>query len=87
MANQEPEYLDLDGDGVPDAVKTTREVAYEADGADVVERVEELDRAIDDDGRPGAIDWTDTVMVDADHDGEADLVEVTEIELRPEREP
>jgi hypothetical protein len=82
----EAEYLDLDGDGVPDAVRTTSEASYQADGVDVVETVEELDRDIDDEGRPGEIDWTDTVVVDTDRDGAADLVEVTEIELRPDRD-
>jgi len=78
----EPEYLDLDGDGVPDAVRTRRQAAYEVGGAEVVETVEELDRDIGDDGRPGTIDVSDTLAVDSDHDGRADFVEVTEVEVR-----
>jgi len=81
--DEQPEYLDLDGDGVPDAVRTTSHTEYEVDGADVMETVEELDQAIGDDGRPAMIDWRDTVVVDADYDGTADLVEVTEVALRP----
>ncbi len=83
VRDDEPEYLDLDGDGVPDAVRTTKHVEYEVGDAEVVETVRELDRDIDDEGRPGVIDWTDTVAVDVDGDGGAELLEVTEVEVRP----
>jgi hypothetical protein len=82
--NDEPEYLDLDGDGVPDAVRTTERIDYEVGGAEVVETVRELDREIGDDGRPGEIEWSDTVTVDVDHDGSTDAIEVLEVEVRPD---
>lgn len=43
----ETRYLDLDGDGVPDAVEI---VTVDANGRDGVEVVDEVDAEIDDDG-------------------------------------
>jgi hypothetical protein len=47
----ETEYLDLDGDGLPDAVRTV--ITLEL-GGDAVERVETLEWGIGDDGTPRA---------------------------------
>jgi len=82
-APAETEYLDLDGDGVPDAVRTTSTAEYDlADGPEIVETVEELDRDIDDDGRPRTIEWVDAISVDADRDGTPDLIDLTSLEVR-----
>ncbi len=82
-APAETEYLDLDGDGVPDAVRTTRTAEYDlAEGPDIVETVVELDRDIDDDGRPRAIEWVDAISVDADRDGTPELIDLTSLEVR-----
>ena len=49
------EYLDLDDDGVPDAVRIRRAVPGEmADGIERSTIVEELSSAIDIDGIPGS---------------------------------
>ena len=50
-ATTQMEYLDLDGDGVPDAVRT---VLTLRSGGDTVERVETVEFEIDDDGEPHA---------------------------------
>lgn len=77
------DYLDLDGDGVPDAVRTTKTVVYSVlGGPDIIESVEEFDRDIGDDGRPRLIEWLDTIAVGADGDGQFDLIDVTALEVR-----
>ncbi len=49
-------YLDLDGDGVPDAVETVSvNVAGGGDGPRAVEIVDEVDADIDDEGVPHTI--------------------------------
>ena len=76
------EYLDLDCDGVPDAVLTTQSVEVGVvGGPDVIETVEELDRCIGDDGQPGAVEWRETVTFSADGDGESDAADVVALEL------
>ncbi len=84
----ETEYLDLDGDGVPDAVRTTETVEYETDsGAEVVEEVREVDAGIGADGVPTTVTVTDTVAIDADHDGVPDAAEVIEVTVHPDAPP
>lgn len=63
------EYLDLDGDGVPDAVRTVHLVGVDLtlDGvADVVETMEELATGIDITGEPEAVRVVDTIERRAD---------------------
>lgn len=65
---RETKYLDLDGDGVPDAVETT-EVSVEvldSGGHHVtaVEVVDEIDAEIGIDGVPGTVEVSDTVLVE-----------------------
>jgi hypothetical protein len=65
---REIRYLDLDGDGVPDAVETTDVEITESEGAGHratrVEVVTEVDADIDDDGVPGTVEVSDTVIVE-----------------------
>lgn len=65
-------YLDLDGDGVPDAVETTEVEVTEIEGAGhrvtKVEVVTEVDADIDDDGVPGTVGVSDTVIVENERD-------------------
>ena len=78
------EYLDLDQDGVPDAVRTTRVTGYDVTGdgeVDVVETVQEVASAIDETGAPHHVVITDTVAVDLDHDGTDDYVDAVEVEV------
>ena len=60
------EYLDLDGDGVPDAVRTTNTRAAwsnEVGDFEVLQTVEELAWGIDDDGVPEAVHVIATDLV------------------------
>ena len=71
---RETKFLDLDGDGVPDAVETTEVTVEVIDGAGhhvtKVEVVDEIDAEITIDGVPGTVEVTDTVLVeDVDEDG------------------
>lgn len=65
---REIRYLDLDGDGVPDAVETTDVEVTEIDGAGhhvtKVEVVTEVDADIDDEGVPGTVEVSDAVIVE-----------------------
>ena len=66
------DFLDLDDDGIPDAVHTTTIVGFDlsGDGAvDLVEVTEEMASGIGIDGDPSAITLTDTFEYDFDHDG------------------
>lgn len=69
---REIKYLDLDGDGVPDAVETTEievtEILGAGHRATRVEVVTEIDADIDDDGHPGSVDVSDTVIVENERD-------------------
>jgi hypothetical protein len=70
-------YLDLDHDGVPDAVHTTSVLRYAAAGdgrTDFVETIEELATDIDDAGEPGHLARRDIVSVDFDHHGDPRVV-------------
>jgi hypothetical protein len=72
----EVRYLDLDGDGVPDAVETTQTVPLHvgADGGvDAVQIIDEIDGSIDDDGVPHTVRVTEKLGLDLDHDGVADV--------------
>jgi len=83
----EVRYLDLDGDGVPDAVETRKTVALHvgSDGvADVVREIDELDTDIDDDGNAGRVHVTETLAADLDHDGAVEVAEVISYD-RPAR--
>ena len=75
FVHEEVEYVDLDGDGVPDAVRTTctRSFDMSHDGsAELIETVEEqLAWGIDVDGVPEGIHIVDTIHADLDHDGPA----------------
>jgi hypothetical protein len=53
---QSARILDLDGDGVPDAVETISVDVSSDDGTETVEIVDELDAEIDDDGVPHHIE-------------------------------
>ena len=80
----ETEYLDLDGDGVPDAVRTTRTVGFDSthDGRiDIVETTEELASGIDIAGMPRVIHVTDTVEADLDHDGFVEQIDSVEYDI------
>jgi len=81
----EPAYLDLDGDGVPDAVRTIRVDAFDVTGdgvADVVEIIQEVDAGIDDDGEPHVVTTTDTLEIDVDPAGRPVVVGVQTREER-----
>ena len=72
-------FLDLDGDGVPDAVETrkTEPLHVGADGRpDVVREIDEIDSDIDDDGTVRSVHITETLGADLDHDGVAEVTEV-----------
>jgi hypothetical protein len=77
MAEGETEYLDLDRDGLLDAVHRHSAVAYHLDG-DATEALDELAVGIGDDGVPAAIALTDAVALDVDGDGDVDVIEVTQ---------
>jgi hypothetical protein len=80
----ETEYLDLDRDGVVDAVRTTKVTGYDLTGdgeIDVVETVEELAEDIDIAGTPAHAILTDTVEADFDHDGTAEITESIEVDI------
>jgi hypothetical protein len=84
VAPTETEYLDLDRDGVVDAVRTTTVTGYDVTGdgeIDIVETVEELAEAIDIAGTPGHVVVTDTVETDFDHDGTAEIIESVELDI------
>jgi hypothetical protein len=84
-AGAETEFLDLDGDGVPDAVQTTETIEYETEGGvEVVEEIRELDSDIGSDGIPKTVTVTDTVAVDTDQDGEVDEAEVLSVTVHPD---
>jgi hypothetical protein len=79
----ESEYLDLDRDGVPDAVRTSRTLGYDVTGdgiADVVETIDEVASEIDIDGVPHHVEVTDTVEADPAHDGALEVVDVVSME-------
>ena len=64
--HSETKYLDLDDDGVPDAVETVEWVAVDVDldgTPDVVTAVSELDAEIGDDGVPERIETTRVTAV------------------------
>jgi hypothetical protein len=82
----ETEYLDLDDDGVPDAVQITETVQHESGGADLVEEIRELDTGIGPDGVPTTVTVTDTVTIDSDHDGVPNTAEVTSVTIHPAAE-
>jgi hypothetical protein len=89
VAPTETEYLDLDRDGVVDAVRTTRVTGYDLTGdgkLDVVETVEELAEGIDVAGTPEHVVVSDTVEADFDHDGTADIVESVELDIEQAQE-
>jgi hypothetical protein len=78
------EYLDLDNDGVLDAVQTSETRKYaRADGADVVEETRELDSSIGLDGLPTTVTVTDAVTIDTDHDGAPNAAEVITVITHP----
>lgn len=71
-------YLDLDGDGVPDAVQTSQTVGYDTtrDGAaDRVETMDEVASKIGIDGVPHHVELTQTIEADAD-DGSLEVIDV-----------
>jgi hypothetical protein len=55
-------YLDLDGDGVLDAVRTVDVSVLHLASEDVVRVLEELDAGIGDDGVPTALRWTERLI-------------------------
>lgn len=64
-------YLDLDGDGVPDAVQMTEAIEYDVTGngvPDVVEIVDETAAGIGIDGVPDHVEVTSPVAVRVEHD-------------------
>jgi hypothetical protein len=75
-AERETEYLDLDHDGLPDAVRRHTAVVYHLDG-DAAEVVDELATGIGDDGVPTVAAVTDAVALDIDADGTVDRIEVS----------
>ena len=84
----ETKYLDLDDDGVPDAVQTTATVEYRTDsGAEVVEEIREVDSGIGPDGLPTTVTVTDAVAIDTDHDGAPNEAQVTAVTVHPDAAP
>jgi hypothetical protein len=82
----DPAYLDLDGDGVPDAVRTIHVEAFDVDGdgvADVVEIIQEVDAEIDDDGAPHVVTVTDTLGLDVDPTSAQVVIGTSTREVRP----
>ena len=79
----ETEYLDLDHDGVLDAVQITETLEFETGGAELVEKIRELDAGIGTDGVPTTVTVTDTVTIETDHDGVPDAAEVTTVTVNP----
>lgn len=80
-------YLDLDGDGLPDAIEQTQTVPLHvgSDGvADVVRVIDELDTDIDDEGNPGTVRVTEKLAIDFDHDGVAEVTEVISYDSTPD---
>ena len=80
----EMEYLDLDGDGVPDAVRTTRTVIVDhvhQGGVDLVEVTEELASGIGVDGVPRSTHVVETVDAAFPGDPSAGFVDVIEYDL------
>jgi hypothetical protein len=64
-------YLDLDGDGVPDAVQITETVTHDVSGdgtPDVVEIIDELETGIGIDGVPTHVEVHEAAAVDVDHE-------------------
>jgi hypothetical protein len=65
---RETRYLDLDGDGVPDATETieVRRQSIDVGGhhTTVTEVVDEIDSEIGVDGEPGAVQVSDTIVVE-----------------------
>ncbi len=83
-AADKTEYLDLDDDGVPDAVERRETRKYpNVDGADVVEEIRELDSGIGPDGIATTVTVTDAVTIDTDHDGVPNAAEVTTVIMHP----
>ena len=81
-------YLDLDDDGVPDAVEQRETFEYETPaGAEVVEEIREVDAGINEEGVPATVTVTDTVLVDVDRDGAPDAAELTTITVHADPEP
>ena len=89
IARDEPietKYLDLDDDGLPDAVRTTNTRNYDGGGADVVRETGELDAGIGPDGVPTTVVLTETVLTGADHEGAPGSAEVTTLTVHPTAE-
>jgi hypothetical protein len=82
FAYEDVEYLDLDGDGVPDAVRTTCTRSFDmSPDAVLIETIDRLAWGIDVDGLPEGIHVVDTLHTDLDNDGFAEHVESTEFEV------
>jgi hypothetical protein len=72
----ETKYLDLDGDGVPDAVETVEVIAVDStgDGAtDTFEVVDEVASDIGIDGAPAHTDVVDTTTVELPENMESEV--------------
>jgi hypothetical protein len=65
---RETRYLDLDGDGVPDATETieVRRQTIDTPGhhTTVTEVVDEIDSEIGVDGEPGEVQVSDTILIE-----------------------
>jgi hypothetical protein len=65
---RETRYLDLDGDGVPDATETieVRRQSVDVGGhhTTVTEVVDEIDSEIGVDGEPGEVQVSDTIVIE-----------------------
>jgi hypothetical protein len=65
---RETRFLDLDGDGVPDATETIEVRRHAADvgghHAMVTEVVDEIDSEIGVDGEPGEVQVSDTIVIE-----------------------
>jgi hypothetical protein len=67
----ETTYLDLDGDGVPDAVQIVEAVGVDLTGdgrVDFIELVEEVASDIGVDGVPGSVDVVEHQEIELDHE-------------------
>ena len=85
----ESTLLDLDGDGVPDTVQTSRTVGFDVtnDGvADVVETTDEVASEIDIDGIPHHVEVTQTIEADLDRDGALDVVDEVSVAAQSSEE-
>jgi hypothetical protein len=86
----ETSYLDLSGDGIPDAVETTQTAAFDVTGdgiPDVVRVTTEIATEIGVDGVPRRVEIVEMIEGDFDHDGFAEDIVTTAVTLEEPGDP